>query len=81
MPQHVSCSLQHDVCCFVALSGHFVRLLQRGRLFLESIYSDDAFADRAAHKLNKWCAIIQWVAYNLAAILIFAINSHLYRVN
>jgi hypothetical protein len=27
-----------------------------------------------------WCAITQWVAYNAAAILIFAVNSYVYRV-
>lgn len=49
-------------------------------LFLSAIYSDEGFADRIAHKCNKWCAITQWVAYNAAAILIFAVNSYVYRV-
>jgi hypothetical protein len=49
-------------------------------LFLEAIYSDEGFADRVAHKCNKWCAVTQWVAYNLAAILIFAVNAQVYKV-
>lgn len=56
------------------------RLRQHIVLFLEAIYSDEGFADRVAHKCNKWCAVTQWVAYNLAAILIFAVNAQVYKV-
>jgi hypothetical protein len=56
------------------------RLSQRAHLFLEAIYSDEGFADRVAHKCNKWCAITQWIMYNTAAVLIFVVNSYVYRV-
>eukprot|EP00775_Hariotina_reticulata_P002927 gene2927-3213_t len=45
---------------------------------MESVHKDDAFADRLAHQANKWCAIIQMLLYNLAAILIFTVNSQLF---
>jgi hypothetical protein len=48
---------------------------------MESIYADDAFADRVAHRVNKWCAITQLVAYNVAVILIFSLNSVIYRID
>jgi hypothetical protein len=51
---------------------------QRGRIFLEQIAADEAFADQAAHRTNKWCAIVQLVGYNAAAVLIFALNRALY---
>jgi hypothetical protein len=48
-------------------------------VFLSSVANDDDFADRVAHLANKWCAITQLVMYNVAAILIFAVNSYVYR--
>ena len=47
---------------------------------MDAIYDDDAFADRAAHQVNKWAAITQWIAYNLAGILIFTVNSIVHKV-
>lgn len=49
-------------------------------MFLESFGSDDAFADRVAHLANKWCAIVQLLMYNAAAIMVFVINSQLFHV-
>jgi len=57
------------------------RHLQQVQFFLEAIYNDEGFADRVAHQCNKWCAITQWIMYNTAAILIFAVNSQVYRVD
>lgn len=55
------------------------RWRQKWEVFMEMIASDDAFADRVAHLCNKWCAITQLVMYNIAAVLIFSLNSWLYR--
>jgi hypothetical protein len=57
------------------------RRCQALHLFLDSIASDDAFADRVAHVCNKWCAISQLLMYNVAVILIFVVNSKLYRID
>uniref|UniRef100_A0A383VCS9 Neurotransmitter-gated ion-channel ligand-binding domain-containing protein n=1 Tax=Tetradesmus obliquus TaxID=3088 RepID=A0A383VCS9_TETOB len=54
--------------------------LRKWHVFLSSVANDDAFADRVAHLANKWCAISQLLMYNVAAILIFAINSWVYRI-
>ncbi|WIA37302.1 hypothetical protein OEZ86_014240 [Tetradesmus obliquus] len=51
---------------------------QRGRIFLEHVAADEAFADRAGHLTNKWAAIAQLVGYNLGAVLIFGVNTALY---
>ncbi|KAF8059117.1 hypothetical protein HT031_005289 [Scenedesmus sp. PABB004] len=53
------------------------RLLRQLHIYLDSVWSDDAFADRAAHLANKWCGIVQFVAYNVAATLIFVVNAAL----
>lgn len=45
---------------------------------METVVADDAFADRVGHLANKWCAISQLAMYNIAAVLIFTINSVLY---
>jgi hypothetical protein len=47
---------------------------QRCRMFLEHLAADEAYADRAAHLANKWCAIVQLFGYNAAAVLIFALS-------
>jgi hypothetical protein len=55
--------------------------LHKWQVFLSSVANDDDFADRVAHLANKWCAISQLVMYNVAAILIFAVNSYVYRID
>jgi hypothetical protein len=60
------------VCCTCSWS-------RKWHVFLSSVATDNDFADRVAHLANKWCAISQLVIYNMAAILIFSVNSYVYR--
>ncbi|KAI8474418.1 MAG: hypothetical protein J3K34DRAFT_456774 [Monoraphidium minutum] len=46
---------------------------------LQAIKEDPAYADRMSHRFNKWACILQFSAYNAAAVLIFAINANLWR--
>jgi len=74
------CTLLHNcyVICHLLWASRCDRLFRHINLFLEAVHRDDDFADSLAHSLNKWCAILQMVLYNLAAVLIFTVNHHLY---
>jgi hypothetical protein len=71
--------LSHLLCC--THCKPVCSWLRKWQVFLSSVANDDAFADRVAHLANKWCAISQLLVYNVAAILIFSINSYVYRID
>jgi hypothetical protein len=55
------------------------RLGLRVKVMRRAIADSPEYADHMGHMLNKWCAIIMFTMYNIAAILIFTINYALYH--
>lgn len=51
------------------------RWRRRYDLMLESIWEDPVYADNIAHQLNKWAALVQFLLYNLAVVVIFGVNA------
>lgn len=63
--------------CFCLLC-RCCRLWARLRLYISALERDATLTDHLSYQLNKWLAISQFIAYNVAVVLIFVINRALY---
>ncbi len=52
---------------------HYAWAEHHWRVFKQAVNEDPEYADAVAHRWNKWLAIAQFVVYNGAVVLIFAI--------
>jgi len=51
------------------------RLKHHWRVFRQQVDEDPEYADAVAHRWNKWLALVQFVLYNVAVVITFAVAS------